>query len=161
MPASASQLVVAIKMMPPFHFHKMQSSKNRRGSKSKFKLLFTRSQYFHKIILLQERVDLHRSQGAECGSGDCGMDATGQGSQICGTIPTRLSEVTIHPLISQVSMETPKHSFQVVGMQKFKVTGNDSFHYSAPSRSGNLCSLSLDRTQRSPFYRQLPKPQRG
>lgn len=41
LPASASHLAVAIKKMLPFHFHPMQSSKNGRGSKSEFKLLFT------------------------------------------------------------------------------------------------------------------------
>lgn len=40
-PAAAGHLAVAIKKMLPFHFHPMQSSKNGRGSKSEFKLLFT------------------------------------------------------------------------------------------------------------------------
>lgn len=55
--APASHLAVAIKMTIPFHFHQMQSSKKRRGSKSEFKLLFIRSQYFHRIILLGKGVD--------------------------------------------------------------------------------------------------------
>lgn len=53
----ASHLAVAIKTMLPVHFHQMQSSENGERLKSEFKLLFTRSQYFHKIILLREGVD--------------------------------------------------------------------------------------------------------
>lgn len=89
----------------PCHFPQMCSSKNGRSSGSEFKLLFTGSQYFHKIILLGQGEVITQIPGGKMWlSGDGGMEMTEQGSQNRGTTPTHL-KIHIHLFISQISVK--------------------------------------------------------
>lgn len=89
-----------------FHFHRMHSSKDRRGSKSEFKLLFTRNQYFHEIILLGRGWITEIPGGKTWLSGDCGMDVTGQGSQNGDPHPLTSQNSRIQLFLSQTSTQS-------------------------------------------------------
>lgn len=105
-PSSDSHLAVAIKMMLPFHFHRMQSFRNRRGSKSEFKLLFTRNQYFHKIIRLGEGMDYTDPRWQNVALWGLWDGCSWARKPKCRPTPTHFSKFTSQVVISQISTQS-------------------------------------------------------
>jgi uncharacterized protein YqjF (DUF2071 family) len=128
--AWASHLAVAIKMMLPFYYHRMQSSKNGRASKSELSSFFTGSQYFSQDNPHGGGSRFQSPGGKIWLCGDYGMAVTGQGNQngepYWLTSHNSPSTLSFHNSVTVVlQAPIPRDS-------KLKTTNSDSSLHSAP-----------------------------